>query len=180
MPISIGGVGCVSDQYYCPGGKILTHGSNFPTQGTIEEKIVRLHHEKRDRADKLLEGTDQAPVKITLAAKLAGAVTCIRPVPASFGEYAYTPRLFGMIRGNDEKTCSSRGVWDQFVTSGVFALENHFVFPKMAAFLFTFSALCPCTAFVQWRGCNSSKGCPRWDRRACTFGTRRFWNRWNQ
>jgi len=30
------------------------------TQGTIEEKIVRLHHEKRDIADKLLEGTDQA------------------------------------------------------------------------------------------------------------------------
>jgi SNF2 family DNA or RNA helicase len=30
------------------------------TQGTIEEKIVRLHHEKRDLADKLLEGTDQA------------------------------------------------------------------------------------------------------------------------
>ncbi len=29
------------------------------TQGTIEEKIVRLHHEKRDIADKLLEGTDQ-------------------------------------------------------------------------------------------------------------------------
>jgi SNF2 family DNA or RNA helicase len=30
------------------------------TQGTIEEKIVRLHHEKRDIADKLLEGTEQA------------------------------------------------------------------------------------------------------------------------
>jgi len=30
------------------------------TQGTIEEKIVRLHHEKRRPADKLLEGTDQA------------------------------------------------------------------------------------------------------------------------
>jgi SNF2 family DNA or RNA helicase len=30
------------------------------TQGTIEEKIVRLHHEKRDLSDKLLEGTDQA------------------------------------------------------------------------------------------------------------------------
>ncbi|MCL1856954.1 MAG: DEAD/DEAH box helicase [Kiritimatiellaeota bacterium] len=30
------------------------------TQNTIEEKIVRLHHEKRDIADKLLEGTDQA------------------------------------------------------------------------------------------------------------------------
>ena len=30
------------------------------TKGTIEEKIVRLHHEKRDIADKLLEGTDQA------------------------------------------------------------------------------------------------------------------------
>ncbi|MDR3196664.1 MAG: DEAD/DEAH box helicase [Planctomycetaceae bacterium] len=29
------------------------------TLGTIEEKIVRLHHEKRDLADKLLEGTDQ-------------------------------------------------------------------------------------------------------------------------
>ena len=30
------------------------------TQGIIEEKIVRLHHEKRNIADKLLEGTDQA------------------------------------------------------------------------------------------------------------------------
>ena len=30
------------------------------TKGTIEEKIVRLHHEKRGIADKLLEGTDQA------------------------------------------------------------------------------------------------------------------------
>ncbi|MDR1925057.1 MAG: DEAD/DEAH box helicase [Planctomycetaceae bacterium] len=30
------------------------------TQGTIEEKIVRLHNEKRNLADKLLEGTDQA------------------------------------------------------------------------------------------------------------------------
>ncbi|MDR2642361.1 MAG: DEAD/DEAH box helicase [Planctomycetaceae bacterium] len=29
------------------------------TKGTIEEKIVRLHHEKRDLADKLLEGADQ-------------------------------------------------------------------------------------------------------------------------
>ncbi|MDR1483788.1 MAG: DEAD/DEAH box helicase [Planctomycetaceae bacterium] len=29
------------------------------TKGTIEEKIVRLHNEKRDLADKLLEGTDQ-------------------------------------------------------------------------------------------------------------------------
>ncbi|MDR2756337.1 MAG: DEAD/DEAH box helicase [Planctomycetaceae bacterium] len=29
------------------------------TLGTIEEKIVRLHHEKRDLADKLLEGTEQ-------------------------------------------------------------------------------------------------------------------------
>jgi SNF2 family DNA or RNA helicase len=29
------------------------------TLGTIEEKIVRLHHEKRDLADKFLEGTDQ-------------------------------------------------------------------------------------------------------------------------
>ena len=27
---------------------------------TIEEKIVRLHHEKRDLADSLLEGTDKS------------------------------------------------------------------------------------------------------------------------
>jgi superfamily II DNA or RNA helicase len=35
------------------------------TKGTIEERIVRLHHEKRDIADKLLEGTDQA-TKLTV------------------------------------------------------------------------------------------------------------------
>lgn len=28
--------------------------------GTIEEKIVQLHHAKRDLADSLLEGTDAA------------------------------------------------------------------------------------------------------------------------
>ena len=28
------------------------------TANTIEEKIVRLHHEKRDLANSLLEGTD--------------------------------------------------------------------------------------------------------------------------
>jgi SNF2 family DNA or RNA helicase len=30
------------------------------TQGTIEEKIVELHHQKRDLADSLLQGTDSA------------------------------------------------------------------------------------------------------------------------
>ena len=29
-------------------------------ENTIEEKIVKMHHEKRDLADKLLHGTDQS------------------------------------------------------------------------------------------------------------------------
>jgi SNF2 family DNA or RNA helicase len=32
----------------------------FVTQGTIEERIVALHHAKRDLADSLLEGADMS------------------------------------------------------------------------------------------------------------------------
>ncbi|MCL2006343.1 MAG: hypothetical protein FWG73_09325 [Planctomycetaceae bacterium] len=35
-------------------------GNRLITQGTIEENIVHLHHEKRGLADKLFEGTKKS------------------------------------------------------------------------------------------------------------------------
>ena len=58
--------------------------------GTIEEKIVALHHEKRELADALLSGTDNVPeLSHELLSTLLRGNACPRPERARLRELAH-------------------------------------------------------------------------------------------